>query len=292
MNRGAALSLMVALVVASPALAKRTKAAPKAAAISVISAGNEQALSLGKTVISRPFGAQLVDTLNVAGSYRTKAGTYHLVRGEATGECPARYLVVYQQGSEAPVASEPFGTCAKGAIGAVTRTGFVVTMPATAAGGPSVRFRYEDGKMRLVDAMPAATVASVDGRLGFAARQASTCRTPTSADPATQASVVADFSRSYPAEYKTSKLLKRTAIAPDELRATVTGLACLSRWPGAEQVVPEAATPLFASKRYGPAAFEMIQTIARDANSDVNLRAAVRAFGAEMIYRVDRREPL
>ena len=45
-------------------------------------------------------------------------------------------------------------------------------------------------------------------------------------------------------------------------------------------------------KLHGPAAFEAIDQIARDPLSDVNLRAAVRAFGAEMLYRVDRREPL
>lgn len=292
MHRRIAISLLATLVVV-PAQAqtssKRAKAAPR---VAVISAGSEQALAVGKTVISRPFGAQLVDRLAVSGSYKTRTGTFHLVRGEAAGDCPVRYLVVFQGGADAPVASEPFGTCASNARGAIGRAGFTVTMAATAGGGPPVRFRYEGGKMRLVDAMPAAAIASADGRVGFAARQASTCRTPTSADPATQASVLTEFAESYPAEYRTAKLLKRTDIAPAELRATVTGLACLSRWPGAEQVVPEAATPLFASKRYGPAAFEMIQTIARDDNSDVNLRAAVRAFGAEMIYRVDRREPL
>lgn len=146
--------------------------------------------------------------------------------------------------------------------------------------------------MRLLDARPAVAVASADGRLGFAARQASTCRTPTSADAATQTSVIADFDRNYPAEYRSRGRIKRADISPDELRATVAALACLLRWPGAERVVPEAALPLFASKRYGAAAFQLVETIARDPASDANLRAAVRAFGSEMTYRVDRREPL
>ena len=289
MIRHIAFPLLVALAAAPSAGAPKSRATP---AIAVVSAGNEQALALGKTVISRPFGAQLVDRIAVVGTTRTRTGAFHLIRGEATGDCPARYLVVFQPTAGAPVTGEPFGTCAAAARGAVGRSGFVVTMAATAAGGPPVRFRFESGKMRLLDARPAAAVASAGGEIGFGARQASACRTPTSADSATQAAMVADFTRSYPAEYRSAGRLKRTDIAPDELRATVTGLACLSRWPGAERVVPEAATPLFASKRYGPLAFQLVETIARDPASDINLRAAVRAFGSEMTYRVERRERL
>lgn len=279
-----AATLATVVIATLPATAQRR--------IAVITAGNEQALAVGKTVISRPFGAQLVDRLALVGSYPAGKATYHLVRGDAAGACPSRFVVVATGVGGAPAASEPFGTCASQARAALSRDGFVVTMPATAAGGPPVRFVWENGKMRLIDAMPAASVAGDDGDPGFAARQASTCRTPTSADPGTQAAVIADFERSYPAEFRRSGALKKTDIAPDELRATVTGLACLARWPGAEAIVPEAATPLFSSKRHGPAAFQVIEVIARDPNSDTNLRAAVRAFGAEMLYRVDRREPL
>jgi hypothetical protein len=81
-------------------------------------------------------------------------------------------------------------------------------------------------------------------------------------------------------------------IAPEEMRATVVGLACLASWPGAEEVVPRAATPLFASKRHGDAAFAALEAVAQDPASDANLRASVRAFGAEMAFRVERREPL
>lgn len=290
MIRQTILPLVIGLAAASPVSA-RPAAKPKPA-IAVVSAGSEQALALGKIVISRPFGAQLVDRIAVAGSTRTRAGTYHLIRGEAAGECPVRYLVVFQPAAGAPVSSEPFGTCAATARDSVGRAGYVVTMAATAAGGPPVRFRYESGRMRLLDARPAVAVASADGRIGFAARGASTCRTPTSADAGTQAAVLADFDRNYPAEYRSSGRVKRAEISPDDLRATVAGLACLSRWPGAERVVPDAALPLFASKRYGPTAFRLVETIARDPASDANLRAAVRAFGSEMTYRVERRERL
>lgn len=260
--------------------------------IAVVTSGSEQALQVGGAVLSRPFGAQLVDRLSVVGSYRVGGRTYHLVRGDAAGDCPARYVVITREADGAPAPTEPFGTCSMGARGRVSRGAFIVTMPATAAGGPLVRFRYDQGTMRLIDAMPAAAVARAGGAPGFAAREASSCRAPTATDPVDQAAVLADFQRSYPAEFRKISTLKHTEIAPDELRATVTGLACLARWPGAEEIVPEMATPLFASKRYGPAAFASIDTIAKDPTSDVNLRAAVRAFGAEMLYRVDRREPL
>ena len=284
MTRALLASAAVALVL-SPSVAAQRRA-------TIVSSGNEQAIAVGKTMLSRPFGAQLVDRLSVIGSYPAGRTTYHLVRGDAAGQCPSRFVVVATGAAAAPAVSEPFGTCAGQARAAATRSGFVVTMPATAAGGPPVRFGWDSGTMRLLDAMPAAVVAGADGAPGYAARQAATCRTPTSADPGTQAAVVEDFTRGYPDDYRSNATLNRTDISADELRATVTGLACLARWPGAERIVPEAATPLFASKRHGPAAFQTIQVIARDPNSDANLRAAVRAFGAEMLYRVDRREPL
>ena len=282
-----AAALSLALIVAPPAAAQRGEAG-----IAVVPSGSEQALRLGSTVLSRPFGAQLVDRIAVVGSYRGAGGVYHLVRGDAGGECPARYVVVTRDGEGAPVVTEPFGTCGTGARGAINAGTFVVTMPATAAGGPAVRYGFDGGKMVALDARPAAAIADAQGRPGYAARQASACRSPTSADPATQAAVVQQFEAEYPAQYRRQASLRRAQITPEELRATVTGLACLSRWPGAQKVVPEAATPLFASKRYGPAAFAVIETVATDPASDANLRASVRAFGAEMLYRVDRREPL
>lgn len=274
------------------AVVSATSAGAQSGGIAVIASGSEQALQIGDTVVTRPFGAQLVDRINIVGTYRNGARTFHLIRGDAGGDCPARYAVVTRDTAGGPTVTEPFGTCSKGARGESGRDGFAVAMPATVAGGPLVRFRYDGGAMRLVNAAPAAGVAGGDGMVGFAARSASTCRTPTSADPATQSAVVAEFEANYPAEYRKMSSLKRAEIDPDELRATVTGLACLARWPGAEEVVPAAATPLFSSKRHGAAAFALIDTIARDPLSDVNLRAAVRAFGAEMTYRVDRREPL
>lgn len=279
-------TVAMAAVMSVPALAQRAQT------IAVVTSGSEQALRIDDTIVSRPFGAQLVDRIAIVGSYRVGARTYHLVRGEAAGDCPARYVVVTGEADGVPAATEPFGTCGAGARGQQSGAAFIVTMPATAAGGPNVRFRYDQGAMRLIDAMPAAGVAGPAGDPGYAARQASSCRTASATDPVDHAAVLADFQRSYPADYRKISLLKKTEIAPDELRATVTGLACLARWPGADKVVPEMATPLFASERHGPAAFATIDTIAKDPASDVNLRAAVRAFGAEMLYLVDRREPL
>lgn len=286
------LSLALATLVVAPSADSQRGKTAKRSGIAVITTGSEQALQVGKTVVSRPFGAQLVDRISIVGTYRSGARTFHLVRGDASGGCPARYVVITPEADGSPAATDPFGTCSKAARGEVSRTGFSVAMPATVAGGPLVRFRYDGGAMRLVNAAPSASLASDDGAVGYGAKAASTCRTPTSADPATQSAVIADFARNYPADYRKNATLKRTEIASGELRATVTGLACLARWPGAEDVVPTAATPLFASKRHGAAAFAVLETIARDPLSDINLRAAVRAFNAEMTYRVDRREPL
>lgn len=254
----------------------------------IVSVGSESALKVGDAVIARPFGAMLVDRLTIVGNARAGGSRYLLVRGDAGGACPARYLIVERDRSGEPVLSDPFGTCAGGARLRASGGTVEVSMPATAVGGPSVRYRYTDGRMTLVGAAPAASVEAA----GYGARAASSCRNQATTDPAQQQLVIDDFTRSYPADYRKYGVLRRTAITPDELRATVTGLACLAMWPGAEKVVPRAATPLFASKRHGPAAFATLAAVAQDPLSDANLRASVRAFSAEMLYRVDKREPL
>ena len=86
--------------------------------------------------------------------------------------------------------------------------------------------------------------------------------------------------------------LKKVAIAPDDLRRLVTGLACFSTWPGADKMVPQAATPLFASKRYGDASFAALETVSQTPGVDAGVVAAVRQFGAEMRYYVGRRTAL
>jgi hypothetical protein len=86
--------------------------------------------------------------------------------------------------------------------------------------------------------------------------------------------------------------LKKAEIAPDDLRRLVTGLACFSTWPGADKIVPQAATPLFASKRYGDASFAALETVSQTPGIDAGVVAAVRQFGAEMHYYVGRRTSL
>ena len=71
------------LVAAASLTAILTTPATAQRKLTVISAGSEQALAAGKTVLSRPFGAQLVDRLAVVGSYPAGPTTYHLVRGDA-----------------------------------------------------------------------------------------------------------------------------------------------------------------------------------------------------------------
>lgn len=278
MLRPLAVSL---ILVAAPAAAQR--------GITVVSSGSEQALKLGKAVVSRPFGAQLVDRIAVVGSYAGRGRSYHLIRGEAAGECPARYVVVYRDGGGAPVVTEPFGTCSAGARARLTGGTLEVTMPAAAAGGAPTRFRFDQGRMRGVQ--PPTNLAAQVAPAGQLPRPAPGC-SAVGTGRTERAAAIAAFEQSYPDEYRSTGTLKDAAIAPEELRAIVTDLACLSTWPGAEQVVPRAATPLFASKRHGKAAFAALDSVALDPASDANMRASVRAFAIEMIYRVDRREPL
>jgi len=274
--------LFLSLMLATPAAAQVRGA-------SIVSAGSEQALRWGKALVTRPFGADLVDRLTIADTERRRNRIILLLRGDTGGTCPTRYVLATRDGAGAPHLSEAFGTCSSAASMRIVGGVPEIAMPATASGGPQVRFRYADGRITLLDARPAAGQGVV---AGYGPRSAADCRTAGSADAATQQSVMADFERTYPAAYRRSGDLKRTEITPQELRNTVVSLACLATWPGAEDVVPRTATPLFASKRYGPAAFAALDAAAQDPMSDANLRASVRAFSAEMLFRVDRREPL
>lgn len=258
--------------------------------VEVTSAGSEPALRLDKVTLARPFGAMLVDRLAIVSNQRVGGVGYTLVRGDAAGPCPSRFVLVARAPGDEPRVTEPFGTCAGNARLAAVAGAAEVSMPATATGGPPVRFRFDGGAMRLIDAMPAATGSTAVA--GYGPRAASSCRAADTTDAATQQAVIDDFERSYPAEYRRARDLRRAEISPDEMRATVTGLACLATWPGAEDVVPKAATPLFASKRHGDDAFAALEAIAQDPLADANLRASVRAFAAEMTFRVERREPL
>jgi hypothetical protein len=57
-------------------------------------------------------------------------------------------------------------------------------------------------------------------------------------------------------------------------------------------MVYKAATPLFASKRYGTASFATLDRIAGATNSEAALRASARILSAQMRYFVAKREPL
>ena len=275
--RTLALFAVAACAVASGPAVAQTRA-------TVVSAGNEQAIKVGKTVVSRPFGAVLVDNLQVVGSYGSRALRYHLIRGVAAGECPARFVVTVERPGEAPVTTDPFGTCAATATARLRRGTLEVSMPATVAGAPMARFAYRDGAMRPL----ADTAATLAAASGAAPSAESGCRAAAHVDAETQAAALADFDESYPLAYRRESSLKKTDIAPEELRELVTGMACLSTWPGAETLVPDHATPLFRSRRYGAAAFSALERIARDPATDANLQAAVRTFSAEMLYRANR----
>jgi len=154
-----------------------------------------------------------------------------------------------------------------------------------------VRFAYEDGRMELLDARPAASVSGgPNDLLGMGDRAAHSCRPATETDPATRASVLADFKRNYPQQYRSTDALDHAEIAPAQLHVLVAALACLSTWPGADRLVSETALPLFRSHRYGHAAFAALEAVGRDPATDVNLAAALKTFGSDMRYRIDSRD--
>lgn len=248
--------------------------------LAVVPQGGEQALQYGPTILPRPFGGELVDTLSIIGRYQVGRDTLFLVRGSGGADCPSRYVVVAPSRGGTPLITSPFGTCAL-ATGKVVRGQLIVAMNASVAGGPAIRYAYVGGQIRPLDAPPPQAAAAD-----------TTCRSYDQAGPAGQDAMLAEFDRTFPDQFRRGSELKKIAIAPDDLRRLVTGLACFSTWPGADKIVPKAATPLFASKRYGDASFAALETVSQTPGVDAGVVAAVRQFGAEMRYYVGRRTSL
>jgi hypothetical protein len=80
-------------------------------------------------------------------------------------------------------------------------------------------------------------------------------RTTTAAELARGDALIAAFERTYPQALVDPATVDTVTIAPPTLRVLVDDLACLSTQPGGDPFVAEQAAALFASKRYGPAAF-------------------------------------
>ena len=278
--RAVAIATIIAAVAYVPSGAAQTSSKKKSST-NIAPAGDGQTIRVGKTVIARPFGAELVDRLVIAGSYNLRGRRVHLVRGDASGPCPSRFVFVSEQPGGSQTTSGSFGTCSGSARVNPSATGLVVAMPAAPAGGPTVRFVFDGATVRALDAIAAAGNATAQPGCVPASRT----------DYPTQVDAVAAVERDYPQEYRKTGTLKAVSIDPEELRSLVGALACLSSWPAAENRIPELATPLFVSRRHGPAAFAALDSIAHDPASDAHLRAMARSFAAEMSYRVDRREP-
>jgi hypothetical protein len=265
--RTVTLAILIAATAALPATARRARAPVPV---------DSQSIRLGTTVVTRPFGAELVDRLALVGSYRLHGRRVHLVRGDAGGACPARYVFVTDQSGGAPIVSAPFGSCSAGARVRASTTALEIAMPSTSP-GMVARYAFDGTTVRPVDASGIAQVEE--------------CPSPSRVDTATQVEAVAAFERDYPAEFRSRGALGRVEIDGEEMRSLVIALACLAPLPAAEQRVPTIATPLFAS-RHGRAAFATLAGVADDPGSSTHLRASARSFAAEMTYRLARREPL
>jgi hypothetical protein len=70
--------------------------------------------------------------------------------------------------------------------------------------------------------------------------------------------LIAAFERDYPAALVNPARVEGALLDPVTLARIVDDLACLSTQPGADPFVPEQAAALFASKRYGKAAFALL----------------------------------
>ncbi len=262
--------LATAVLAGAPAAAQRAQ---------IVNAGSEQAVRIGAVTVSRPFGGTLVDGLSVAGAYRIGRERLWLVQGDGGPACPRRYVVIARRSAEELVTSTPFGTC--GTAGRARVAGGGLVIPFAGGSGTPVRYGYRGGEVRLLDPARVARAAP--------AAASPRCTPGAQVSPGEQAAALAEFEDGFPAAYGKERELRRMTLSPPELRQLVTGLACLASWPAAQEVVPDRAVPLFASKRLGAQAFAMLDVVARDRATSPHLAAMARSFAAEMRYRVDRR---
>lgn len=300
---------------------------PAETGLQVVQASGEPALQIDKTVLPRPFGAQPVDKLTIVASQALAARRLWVVQGSTTGPCANRFVVVEQprRGGTARI-SPLFGNCG-GFVSAVPMQDRLRITTGGPDGAP-VGYVYANGIVEPVVALAAAPpkpVLSPRSRRRAAAATPTVAAAPAPnpppppvyAGPTTLAidawagtggcrtfdraarlrgtpaygesdARLAEFDRAYPREWRRRGGIKDVEFTPAELRRAVTGLACLSTWPGADPLVPDAAAALFASRRHGTAAFEQLDGIARGGVVDPNLRAAARAFHAQMRYVVGK----
>lgn len=264
------------LPVAIAALAGVIPLAASAQRATVARSGNDQSVRVGRAVVARPFGAELVDRLAVVGSYQLRGRRTYLVRGDAGGQCPSRFVFVTEAARAAPIVSTPFGTCRGDARVRSSAGLLTVTMSSAADPRATARFAFDGASVRSLDA--AADAAAQPP-----------CPVASYIDPALQAATIEAFETDFPAEYRSRRALDRTTLDPQELQAVVTTLACFAAWPSADRSIPRLATPLFASNQ-GTAAFAALTAIAEDPSSGAHLRASARSFAAEMSYAVARRK--
>lgn len=243
-------------------------------------AGSEVALTFEGATLGRPFGAELVDSITVMAPYRVGERDIYLVRGRRGEECPARYVAVSvdKQGAT-PVLSSPFGSC--NAITAATVVPGVLRITAPDANGAPVTYFVDGDSVReagIVKPAPAAIATGAACRL---------YRRPQAGATAGEANaLLASFRADYPAELRKRRSVEKAALAPAQLQDLVTGLACLSTWPGADPLVADTARPLFASKRYGAQAFAMLDAVGHSRAASEPLRAASRAFASQMYFQI------
>ena len=275
-------SLLFLSLFALPADAAPRKRRPVAPPVTIATAGSEQAVKVGDTVLSRPFGAALVDTLSVVGQAGAGAERYALIRGAGGSDCPARYLIVTARTGQPPQLSAPFGTCQDGASIAMVGRRVIVTVPSPE--GRVARYAYDNNSVTAI--VETAGVDEVQAPVVDGCADRARIATLTSSE------LAVELDRTLPASLRRMRDVKRAEIAPADLRRMVTGLACYASVPGSGETVPRAAESLFASKRYGEAAFAALDSVARAEETSPDLAATVRAFSADMRYFVDRREPI
>lgn len=282
-----ARALLTVALCASPLCAATARPPARMAELRVVTAGNEPALRYRHATIARPFGAQLVDRMAIVQRFTLGRERLYLVRGEAGSDCPARYLVVVIRPGAAPSLTAPFGSCQPGATARLARGQLLISLPPAHPGEMPERYAYAQGAVT-----PAGPFAVRPRDTGVARRQdeGGSCR-PYREIGAAHGNVAQALDQLLPEGQGRPDAIKHRNFAPSEMRALVAGLACLAALPDRDRLVTRRATPLFANRRHGDAAYAALDDLARSPGTQPDLRAALRAFSAQMHYAVASNSP-
>lgn len=185
--------------------------------------------------------------------------------------CPMRYVVLTVTGTRSS-ATPPFGSCSSRARLLAPAGKVMVRMPGFSnigPAGPDQLYTLEADRM-----VPAQSDSNGAASRAIVYAPSFACGKPVG--PAGADAMLAAFETEYPKALVDPAQVELQDVTPATLEHLVADLACLAGQIGGDPFVPEQAAALFASRRYGVAAFAALDALARSGSGEAE------RFGVQM----------